>query len=519
MGLIGLTTGEQAEEKLEALVAKMAHRAGGRQVRSLAVDAGPAGFDAWTAGRGALDRPGGRVAIGGTECPGPVPDLKTLLSFPDAAAISLPDRPPRFFVCDGSLPDSFALAAAWEDGSVVLARGPLGLRPLYYLDLDSPDRGGGRRPVAFASTIKALAEQAGGEGRIRTFPPGHLYAGCRFHRFTRVRDWPRLPVPAGDPAGAASALRDLVGDAVERGCQAGASLEDGRDDRVRVEPPAGLFLSGGIDSSVVAAAAVERLGAADLRSFSVGTLDSEDLPKARLVAERLGLRHTERVIDEDDVVRVLPRVIEHLESMDAPLVRSSVANYVVAGMAAEAGCGQALCGEGGDELFAGYAYLKDFDSEKAVDAELLALLEGGHSNGFQRVDRMTSAHGLEARVPLSAPALLAFALRVPLDWKIHSGQEKWILRQAYAQDLPDDVVERPKAKFYEGSGMEGLMSRVAYRLVSDADFRRWRGKEVAPGHPLNTKEEILYYRLFREHIPHPSALETIGWTRTLGAAS
>jgi len=422
------------------------------------------------------------------------------------------DRAGALAVCDGSLTDGFALAVFKDGERPFLARDPLGLKPLYQLE----HRG---RVTAFASELKAFGEASGLlPGEVRVFPPGHAWTPAGIRPFSLIRNWPhwpRGPAAARDIETAARDVRRMLERAVERLCGEGAAPVPA------ATAPVAVFLSGGIDSSAVAAAAAARLGAGSLRSFSVGTATSADPPKARLVARHLGLRHAERIFEAGDVIRVLPEVVYHLESCDPPLVRSSVANYLAAEAAAEAGCEQALCGEGGDELFAGYSYLKDLLEDlgpDAVPAELVALLEGGHGNGFQRVDRMTSAHGLEARVPLAAPEVVSYALRIPVDWKIPTtGREKLVLRMAFADALPPEVLERPKAKFYEGSGTDEVMAEVAERLVTDADFARERGRFFAPGRLIDSKEQLLYLRLFREMFDRPSALETISWTRTLGA--
>jgi len=496
MGVLLIATGEKAEADLQAMEGRLRHRTGGRspcrpRVRETRMGA---------------DRPPRSVpaALAGTLPPAPEGaagrEVTRIFEIPAARSVTLPEGEPQVVLCDGHPPDAFTLAAVWEDGSILLARDPLGLRPLYYLEE-------GGRPVAFASEVKALCALG---DEIKVFPPGHVFVNGEFHRLVRLADW--VSESDLDASSAAARLARLVEDAVERGYASGVAQPAGAG-----EAAVGLLLSGGVDSSVVAAAAVARLGSEKLLSFAAGTSDSEDLPRARQVAEHLGLRHTEYVFGVNEVAEVLPDVIYHLESFDAPLVRSSVANYLIAREAAAAGCRLVYCGEGGDELFAGYHYLKDIEPRDRVTDELLVLLEGGHANGFQRVDRMTAAHGLEARVPLSAPDLVAAAFQVPVDWKIHpeTGQEKWLLREAFRDRLPHEVVERPKAKFYEGSGIEGVMARVAETQVSDADLEKDRGREVAPGVTLDTKEQVLYYRIFREHFPQESVVETIGWTRTV----
>jgi len=504
MGFLAVATGEKAEMDVRAMALRMGHRERGRlaarpRISRTRVRFGRAAGRVPVAFAGTFD---GGLADTGAE------SVTGFLDVPGVPAVSLPgdDLPegePAVLYCDGHPPDAFAIAAAWDDGTLFLVRGPLGLRPLYYLERDG-------RPVAFASEMKALCPLG---KDIRTFPPGHAFVNGRFIQLTNLADWGSDPLR--DPKAAAGEVARIIEDAVRRGYE--SWLDSLGDESGAADAPPGVFLSGGIDSSVVAAAAASTLGPERLMSFAVGTSGSADLPQARLVADHLGIRHTERIFGEAEVSEVLPDVIYHLESFDAPLVRSSVANYLVAGMAADAGCRLAYCGEGGDELFAGYSYLKDIRPRGRVADELLTLLEGGHANGFQRVDRMMSAHGLEARVPLSAPELVAFSFRVPIEWKLHpeTGQEKWLLREAFQGRLPESIIDRPKAKFYEGSGIEDLMTRVAEAEVSDADFEREHLREAAPGLVLETKEEMLYYRIFCEHFPHGSLLDTIGWTRTV----
>lgn len=514
MGVVALVTGERAKDEAREMEARLRHRVKGspdggivtRATRVRVAAGGPAlpavALGAPGGGRGVTPTPGrwsGLCAAAGLE------------------QVAPGDSDPEVVLCDGHPPDAYAMVAVWDDGRLLAARGPLGLRPLYYLEREG-------RPVAFASEMKALCPL----GReVRVFPPGHVFVDGRFRRLTKVADLPAAPnfqtppVPATAEAAAVELAR-LIDEAVERGYR--GQRRDGplaAPGAPAAPAPVAIFLSGGIDSSIVAAAAVARIGASNLRSFAVGAAGSADLPQARRVAEHLGLRHEERVFGAAEAEAVLEDVIYHLESFDPQLVRSSVANYLVARMAAEAGCRLAYCGEGGDELFAGYSYLKRLRPRQRVAAELIALLEGGHANGFQRVDRMTAAHGLEARVPLSAPDVVAFSLGVPLEWKIHTGtgQEKWLLRQAYRDRLPVEIIERPKAKFYEGSGIGEIMAGLGGRLISEGDLVTARAQAAAHGLRLEHPEQALYWRIFRERFPHRSVLNTIGWTRTVGTVA
>ena len=169
-------------------------------------------------------------------------------------------------------------------------------------------------------------------------------------------------------------------------------------------------------------------------------------------------------------------------------------------------------GEGGDELFAGYAYLKALDPAALPD-ELIDIIGRLHNTALQRVDRCASAHGTVAHVAFLDPEVVAYALQIPAEFKLRDGVEKWILRRALDGALPESVLNRTKAKFWEGAGVGDLLAEYAEGRISDADFRAER--TLVNGWTLNTKEELLYYRIFREHF---GELEDLAWMgRTKGA--
>ena len=136
-----------------------------------------------------------------------------------------------------------------------------------------------------------------------------------------------------------------------------------------------------------------------------------------------------------------------------------------------------------------------------------------HNTALQRVDRFASAHGTVAHVAFLNPEVVAYALQIPAEFKLRDGVEKWILRWALDGALPESVLNRTKAKFWEGAGVGDLLAEYAKGQISDADFRAER--KLANGWTLNTKEELLYYRIFREHF---GELEDLAWMgRTKGA--
>ena len=212
-----------------------------------------------------------------------------------------------------------------------------------------------------------------------------------------------------------------------------------------------------------------------------------------------------------NLLDALPDVIYHLESFDALLVRSSLTNYLVARQAGDF-VPAVFSGEGGDELFAGYAYIRDMALDN-VPGELIDITGRLHNTALQRVDRSAAAGGTVAYVPFADPDIVDYALRIPPDLKLHEGTEKWILRQAMADALPGNVLNRRKSKFWEGAGIGEVLAQHAEETVSDEDFARERS--LANGWRIHTKEELMYYRIFREHFGEFASLDWMG--RTKGA--
>jgi asparagine synthase (glutamine-hydrolysing) len=366
-------------------------------------------------------------------------------------------------------------------GELQMTRDELGVAPLYAGTLPDGTRAG-------ASEVKALLPEA---RAIAEVPPGHTLRGATLQRYFLLREGEQW---TDDPGTIARRLREELEAAVGR--------------RLRSDTM-GSWLSGGLDSSALAALARRQLSR--LHTFAAGLPGAPDLEFARAVADFIRSDHHEVIVTVEELISLLPVVIEHLESFDALLVRSSLTNYVVAQRASQY-VGEVFSGEAGDELFAGYAYLKELDPS-ALPGELLEITSRLHNTALQRVDRSASAHGTVAHTPFTDPALVSFAFRIPPRWKLCRGIEKWILREAVQGALPDRVVRRTKAKFWEGAGVGDHLARHAAGAVSDSDFARER--RLPNGLELNSKEELLYYRIFREHF---GELEDFTWMgRTKGA--
>ncbi len=310
------------------------------------------------------------------------------------------------------------------------------------------------------------------------------------------------PLGAAEQVGPDFVTRADAEEAVRR------TLVTAVSERMMADVPVGVFLSGGLDSSIVAAIlARESTRGNVVHSFAAGTEGSGDLAAARIVAEALGLEHHERVYTDEDVVEVLPSVVASTESYEPSLIRSAVPNYLLAELAARH-VKVVLTGEGADELFAGYHHLRQLDE----DALRVALVDGVaalHHLNLQRCDRVTMAHGLEARVPFLSREMLAVAQRVPVQWKLlgEDGQEKRLLREAFEGWIPHEILWRRKEQFGDGSGTADAMARVVDSLVPDAE---WQEVRFAGLPPARTREELAYQRIFAEHLGGINAEQVLG---------
>jgi len=232
-----------------------------------------------------------------------------------------------------------------------------------------------------------------------------------------------------------------------------------------------------------------------------------DLEAARRVARHIGSIHHEYVYSAAEVVETLPEIIYHLESFDQDLVRSAIPTWFCARMAADT-VKVILTGEGADELFAGYAYHKGIGDQQALRAELRRSVTRLHNINLQRVDRMTMRHAIEARVPFLDTQVIETAQMVPTELKLYAEDgrriEKWILRKAFEDLLPPEIVWRDKEQFDEGSGMVELLPAVLARAAAGIDAEEY-GKRFAADR-LRSKEECFYHHLLMDQFERPQAV-------------
>lgn len=393
--------------------------------------------------------------------------------------------------CVEMLNGMFAFAISWK-GELFLARDPLGIKPLYYGKNDDG--------LHFASEVKALSLVT---NDIHEFPAGHwFHSGKGWQQYYTVESTLQDELPDVQNEGdALHAIRDSLQDAVQK--------------RLMSDVPLGVSLSGGLDSSIISMIASQ--DTPGLHSFVVGVEGGEDLEAAQLMADTLGTQHHEYIYTEQDMLKVLPDVVYYLESFDPALVRSAIPNFMLARMASDY-VKVMLTGEGADELYAGYSYLQRFEKPDDLQEELVYITEALHNTNLQRGDRMSMAHGLEARVPFLDVDSVSMALSIPPEWKLQKDGRpaKALLRWAYKGLLPEEIVYRPKMKFSQGAGSSDILAERAEEKVSDGDFQQEKERlQREWDYTLPNKESLLYYNIQREHYQDEWIMPNMGSSRSL----
>ncbi|MBM4792345.1 asparagine synthase (glutamine-hydrolyzing) [Streptomyces sioyaensis] len=387
----------------------------------------------------------------------------------------------------------WALGAATPDGRFVAARDRIGIKPLYWAQRDGT--------LWFASELRAFPREV--QPVVEAFPPG-----CYWTPETGLVRFAHAVPSVGAPGGeAAEDWLQLAPEIAEKATH--EVLVDSVRRHLMADVDVGVFLSGGLDSSVVAAIAAREYAkrGKTLKTFAVGTDGSPDLLAAREAAAFLGTEHHEAVFDAEQATAILDQVVASVESFDASLIRSAVPNWFLSELASRH-VKAVLTGEGADELFAGYDYYHSAHADPAaLDAELARTIGDLHGLNLQRCDRVTMAHGLEARVPFLDAQVIAHAVSLPPELKglEPDGMEKGHLRRAFTGWLPEQLLWRRKVQFGTGSGAQDVLAPQPgagdHDRVSDAE-----ASEMG----LRTEEEIAYYRAFRRALPdvRPEAVLT-----------
>jgi asparagine synthase (glutamine-hydrolysing) len=382
----------------------------------------------------------------------------------------------------GLIHGKYALAIAGEN-QFILARDHLGIQPLYYGFHDGA--------LCFTSEIKGLL---GIVNEVHEFPPGHFMLSDK--GIYPYKPYTPKPVQIDGPVDSSEIFANHLRSSVRKAIPKGAAV--------------GVWLSGGVDSSVIAALArsfVDRL-----YTFSAGVEGAPDLEYAKKVAQHIDSEHHERIYNLAEMLDVLEKTIYHLESFDAPLVNSAVSNYLVSELAADH-VPFVFSGEGGDELLAGYTYQKTYNINVQLTLSIQETIAALHNTALQRVDRSATAHSIGVDTPFLDSDVVRYSLAIPSHWKIHGSDmvDKWPLRNGFADILPEEVVWRDKSKFWEGSGTGAILAKHAEGEISDQEFNRYRTLEN--GSNLRSKEELMYYRIFKQYFKDSIPLNEVGRTQ------
>ena len=408
-----------------------------------------------------------------------------------------------------------------EHDEYLIGRDPIGVIPLY-IGKDADGK------VYVASELKALEGQC---DSYEPFLPGHYYWSReqKLHKWYH-RDWEDYAaVSANAP------LYDPAPTQTEEGQPADAKayqesvrqLHDALEDSVRrqlmSDVPYGVLLSGGLDSSVISAIAAKyashriEAGGSEaawwprLHSFAVGLKGAPDLAKARIVAEHIGTVHHEINYTIQEGLDAIRDVIYFIETYDVTTVRASTPMYLLARVIKSMGIKMVLSGEGADEVFGGYLYFHKAPTPQAFHEETVRKLSKLHLYDCLRANKSLSAWGVEGRVPFLDKEFLDVAMRLNPAAKMCPGHsiEKRIVREAFADMLPESVAWRQKEQFSDGVGYSWIdtLKQVAAEQVSDEQFAH-----AAERFPINTpmnKEEYYYRSIFEEHFPSESAAKCV----------
>jgi asparagine synthase (glutamine-hydrolysing) len=389
---------------------------------------------------------------------------------------------------------AFAIYDSTKD-SYFIARDHMGIIPLYM----GWDKDG---TFYVASELKALE---GVCAKIELFPPGHYWhSGDEAPTQWYKRNWVDFEEVKNNPTSIED-LHDSLSDAVHR--------------QLMSDVPYGVLLSGGLDSSITSALAKKfsskRVESDDtqeawwpqLHSFSVGLEGSPDLAAAKKVSEHIGSIHHEVVFTIQEGLDAIRDVIYHLETYDITTVRASTPMFLMARSIKSHGIKMVLSGEGADELFGGYLYFHKAPSAEEFHKETVRKLDKLHQYDCLRANKSLAAWGIEGRVPFLDKEFIDVAMRInPKDKMINKERmEKWVVRKAFEDYLPESVAWRQKEQFSDGVGYSWIdtLKEVVEAAVSDEQMNNahFRFSLQTP----QNKEEFYYRTLFEEHFPSDAA--------------
>ncbi|XP_073057219.1 asparagine synthetase [glutamine-hydrolyzing]-like isoform X2 [Primulina eburnea] len=387
-----------------------------------------------------------------------------------------------------------------RDNSFLAARDAIGITSLYIgWGLDGS--------VWISSELKGLNDEC---EHFEVFPPGHLYSS----KMGGLRRWYNPPW-----------FSEAIPSTPYEPFDLRRAFEKAVIKRLMTDVPFGVLLSGGLDSSLVAAVTARHLEGTkaakhwgvQLHSFCVGLEGSPDLKAAREVADYLGTVHHEFHFTVQDGIDAIEDVIYHIETYDVTTIRASTPMFLMSRKIKSLGVKMVLSGEGSDEIFGGYLYFHKAPNEDEFHRETCRKIKALHQYDCLRANKATSAWGLEARVPFLDKEFVNVAMSIDPEWKMIKPEqkriEKWILRQAFDDEerpyLPKHILYRQKEQFSDGVGYSWIDGLKAHAEHHVNDKMMLNAAHIFPHNTPITKEAYYYRMIFDRLFPQNSASLTV----------
>ena len=388
-------------------------------------------------------------------------------------------------------------------GRYLVARDPIGIIPLYY-GFDEAHQ------LYVASEMKALV---GVCNVVSEFPPGHYWSSDDDQPVPYYqRPWQKFAAVENKPLDAGADAK-AVSEALEKSVVS----------HLMTDVPYGVLLSGGLDSSIIAALTQKHAGMRiedqerspawrpRLHSFAVGLEGSPDLAAAEKVAAHIGTVHHGFTFTLQEGLDALDEVIYHLETYDVTTIRAATPMYLLARKIHAMGIKMVLSGEGADEVFGGYLYFHKAPNAGAFHEETVRKLSRLHSYDCLRANKAMAAWGVEARVPFLDREFLDVAMSLNPETKMITGgkMEKQVLREAFSDLLPEEIVWRQKEQFSDGVGYSWIDGIRDFAKTQVSDRQMAHASKRFPFNTPASREAYMFRRIFESHYPLASAAECV----------
>jgi len=365
--------------------------------------------------------------------------------------------------------------------TINIARDPYGVRPLFY-NFDEE--------IFVSSVLKGISDLT---EFSEQFPPGHYWTSTN-NKFIKWfnNDYKITQFPP-DLELILKNIKNIFSKAVEKRMQSHREI--------------GCLLSGGLDSSLVAALVARNMPGKKLKTFCIGLKGAEDFKYAKMVATHIGSDHHEVIVTEQEMINAIPEVIKEIESMDTTTVRASVPNYLVSKYIKEnTDCKVIFQGDGADEVCGSYIYLSKAPDAYQFQEECKSLLNNIHLYDVLRADRTISCWGLEPRTPFLDKIFVNYYMSIYPTMKLHlkGNIEKFLLRKAFEDSyiLPHEVLYRKKEALSDGcsskeNSWHTIIQKHVEKCISDEDFicHKDAYQHMRP----QLKESLYYRRIFNKY--------------------